>query len=124
MSYASQSALTLGLIKAKGKLTTFTRQGATVDPVTQSGPATASSYTAYAVAFPLNATKAAALYGASSIQKARLDVHIALSGVSETPKAGDRFAWGSRTYAILADPELLDPDGAGAFYAHVYAEAA
>lgn len=122
--YAAQSALTLRLISAKGQAVTYTRQGALSDPVTQAGPDTAVTYIAKTLALPLSAGKAAHMFGAGNIQKPRLDVHIALSGLSVSPKAGDSFVWGARTFALLADPEFLDPAGDGAFYAHAYAEAA
>jgi hypothetical protein len=122
--YSGQAALTLRLIAAKGRALTYTRQGAPLDPVTQAGPDSAVTYVAKTLALPLSAGKAAHMFGAGNIQKARLDLHIALHGVSVSPKAGDCFVWGQRAYALLADPEFLDPAGEGAFYAHAYAEAA
>lgn len=127
MAYDAASALALRMIASKGKLVTFSRAaGGVIDPVTQSGRAAPTTYAANAVAFPLSAGRAAFLFGAGAqnIQKKRLDLHIALKGVTTEPKNGDRFSWGGKTYAIITDPELLDPDGAGPFYAHAVAEAA
>lgn len=121
--YSAQSALALRQIKAKGKLVTFTREDAVIDPVTQEGPGAASTYEAWVVGLPLGTAQALRLFGATAVGKRRLDLHMALSGVSESPARGDRFSWSGRSYALLDDAELLDPGGTGAFYAHAYAEA-
>lgn len=122
--YASQAALVLRMMKARGKHTAFTRGGAVIDPVTQHVSAAPTEYEAYVVAQPLSAGKARYLFGeGADISKSRLSISMALSGVSATPKIGDRFTWGGATYALLSI-EPLSPADEGAFYASGYAEAA
>lgn len=122
--YASQSSLALRMLKAKGTLTTFTRPGAVTDPVTQESVDTSTTYQAYLMALPLSAGKARHLFGeAADITKPRLSLTIALKDVGSEPRNGDRFAWGSKNYAILS-VEPLDPAGEGAILAQGYAEAA
>jgi hypothetical protein len=122
--YASQSALALRLVSAKGRLVTFTRVGATIDPVTQQTVGSDTTYAANMVAIALTASKARFLFGeAADITKPRLSVTIALKNVSEEPRNGDRFTWGGKNYA-LGSVEILDPAGDGSILATGYAEAA
>ena len=122
-AYDAASALALRLIGQKGALTTFTREGASVDYLTQEAAAP-STFTANAVAFPLSTKSASVMFGAANVGKAQLDVHIALQGTGYAPQGGDLFSWGGQNYRLLDNPEMLNPDGAGAFYAHCYAEVA
>ncbi len=121
--YDQPAAVALRMITAKGRLVTFTRESGEVDPVTQTG-GEEITYTANIVALPLSSGKAAHIFGSGSadVMKPRLDVHIALKGVAQTPRAGDRFPWSGQIYQLLP-PELLDPAGEGAIYAHALAEA-
>lgn len=122
--YASQSALALRLVSAKGRLVTFTRVGATIDPVTQQSVNADTTYTANVLAVPLSAGKARYLFGdAADITKPRLSVTIALKDVSQEPRNGDRFTWGGKTYALM-NVEVLDPAGDGGVVAQGFAESA
>ncbi len=122
--YASQSALALRLVSAKGRLVTFTRVGATIDPVTQQSVNADTTYTANVVAVPLSAGKARYLFGdGADITKPRLSVTIALKDVSQEPRNGDRFTWNGKSY-VLGSAEILDPAGDGSIIATGYAEAA
>lgn len=122
--YDAQTALALRMITQKGALTTFTRQGAVVDPVTQESVGDATTYTANMLAIALSAGKARYLFGeGADITKPRLSITIALSGVSVEPRNGDRFTWNGKTYALLS-VEILDPAGDGGIIGTGYAEAA
>lgn len=122
--FDSAAQLALRQIKAKGRLTTFTRPGAQTDPVTQQSVGSDTTYDAHLVATPLSAGKARYLFGeGGDITKARLSVYLALSGLTVEPRNGDRFSWSGKSYALLSI-EPLDPAGEGAFFASGYAEAA
>lgn len=122
--YASQAALALRLIKAKGALVTFTRASTYIDPVTQAPSGSDLTYTAQIAALPLSASKARHIFGdGADITKPRLSLSAALSGVAQELKIGDRFVWSGKRYGIVAI-ERLDPAGEGAVYASGYAEAA
>lgn len=123
--YDAQSALALRLITAKGARTSFTRDGAITDPVTQVSVADPIAYDAQMLATPLSAGKARFVFGeGADVTRLRLSVNIALKGVTQEPRNGDRFAWGAKTYALL-NVELLDPAGEGSpIMATGYAEAA
>jgi len=123
-AYASQIALADRMVRAKGKVTTFTRPGVAVDPVTQMPAGSEVTFTAPLLALPLSAGKAAQMFGASAnVSKARLSCTMALSGVSQSPQEGDRFTWAGVQYRIITAPELLNPDGDTAIMATFVAEA-
>lgn len=122
--YDAQASLSLRMIKAKGKLVTFERSAGTIDPVTQQVTGSPTTFSAYMLALPLSAGKARYMLGeGADITKPRLSVSIALSGVSDEPRNGDRFTWSGKEYA-LQSVEPLDPAGEGAIFASGYAEAA
>lgn len=111
--YEADARDALADIRADGATVTFTRQGSVVDPVTQVSVDASTTYDAAMIAVPLSAGKAAYIFGSGAdILKPRLSYTIALHGVTETPRQGDRFQWGGRTYALM-EPELLDPAGEG-----------
>lgn len=118
--------MALGLISRKGRAVTFTRPGQSIDPVTQQSTGNPTTYEAKAVAFAMSPREARRQFGeAVNISIARLTVYIAMKGVAETPRGGDAFSWGGKSYAFMMDPELLDPAGEGApIIATGYAEAA
>lgn len=122
--YDAQTALALRLVSEKGASVTFTRQGSIVDPVTQTSVDASTTYSAPMLGIALSAGKARYLFGeGADITKPRLSITIALSGLAVEPRNGDRFTWGSKTYA-LQSVEVLDPAGDGAILATGYAEAA
>lgn len=122
--YNAQTALALRMVTQKGASVTFTRQGAVVDPVTQTGVDASTTYEAPMLGIALTAGKARHLFGeGADITKPRLSITIALSGLTVEPRNGDRFTWGGKTYALLS-VEVLDPAGDGAILATGYAEAA
>lgn len=111
------------MVKAKGALATFTRSITEVDPVTQLASGSAVTYTAHVLAAPLSAGKARYLFGeGADITKPRLSLSVALSGVAQELKIGDRFPWSGKQYALVSI-EPLDLAGDGAIYASGYAEA-
>lgn len=123
--YDAQAALALRLVTSKGARTTFTRDGAIIDPVTQVSVGSPTEYTAPTLAIAMSPREARRQFGeAINISIARLSVTIAMSGVTETPRGGDKFSWGGKAYALMMDPELLDPAGDGPIIATGYAEAA
>ncbi len=112
--YSAEAASALADIREAGSVITFTRPGGVIDPVTQQNVGDAVTYTAPMIGFPLSAGKARYIFGdGADILKPRLSVIIALSGAAQTPRQGDRFTWGGKTYALM-EPELLDPAGEGA----------
>jgi hypothetical protein len=124
MTYDGARNLAQRLVTDKGKIVTFTRPGAAVDPITQTGGGATTTYTAPMVATPLSAGKAAQLFGAGAANtfKRRLSVTIALKGVAQTPNEGDRFTWGGQSYRLIS-VDLLNPDGTTPIVAQGLAEA-
>lgn len=122
--YDPQTALALRLVTQKGAAVTFTRQGSVVDPITQTGVDASTTYEAPMLGIALSAGKARYLFGeGADITKPRLSITIALSGIAQEPRNGDRFVWGGKNYALLS-VEVLDPAGDGPILATGYAEAA
>ncbi|MCL4715465.1 MAG: hypothetical protein KJZ75_11190 [Hyphomonadaceae bacterium] len=122
--YDPQAALALRLVSSRGRLVTFTRPGQATDPITQQPIGSDTTYDANMVGLALSAGKARYLFGeGADITKPRLSVTIALSGVGEEPRNGDRFSWNGKTYTLLSI-EALDPAGEGPILATGYAEAA
>ncbi len=122
--YDAQASMALRMISSKGAKVTFSRGGALIDPVLQTRSA-ATTYDARAVAFAMSARDARKQFGeAVDINVARLSVYVAMKGVAQTPRGGDKFTWGGRAFKFSIDPEILDPAGDGPILATGYAEAA
>lgn len=122
--YSAQAATAKRMISAKGaSVVTFSRETGAVDPLTQA-LADPLTYAAPAVAFPLATQQVSRIFGANAVGKRHLQIYIALDGVTETPKGGDKFTWLGQGYALLDEPELLAPSGNRAILATGYAEAA